>query len=38
MSINVQPREYTKVNYDKYKHIFQHVNQTWLDAQKREEK
>lgn len=35
MSLYVQPREYTKVDFEKYKSIFQNVNANWLNAQKK---
>ena len=37
MSLYVAPREYTKVDYEKHKTIFQYVNSTWIEAQRKVE-
>ena len=34
MSYYVPPREYTKVNFEKYEKVFKYVNASWLEAQK----
>ena len=37
MSFYAKPREYTKIDFEKYKKIFEYVNSGWVEAQKRVE-
>lgn len=31
----MKPREYTRFDYEKYKKIFQYVNSSWVEAQRK---
>ena len=33
----MNPRQYTKLDYEKYKKVFQYVNSSWVEAQRRVE-